>query len=989
MATCAEVPRYELVSSKKCIPEEEKYQNYLLETLNKKPTNNLINSCPYKPTPYPTTKTFYGETCSNYPNAGYNSTVNYYNYSNAFTGFNRLPKQTELEFGMPIEDENDMNNKEINFEKFKTEETFSLNTLKEFDKNLEILKRENEEYKKLKGNQNKISQNYITQDEIKRQKELIFGSIEDLQKYLQDKKDKKINWFKRFVELSEEKGIHLCNLLEAKTPEQLEILIKEILKREEESQKEREHLMENYTMKNLKKAGIKRKGYNNGKPLDEKDMRFIKKYARYLLFKKIKDSQIGFTDDDNERLYSQNIFNNYSKLKDENSNLSSFVAFAKLVFALLDKDKNGFITKEYIVSNVTLDDKILQDLGFQNQDNFKQLLLNSGKGEMITEKDFITILLGQSGLLDEYKNIYNTTSSIPNVNASSSSYTKRKKNYGEDYVEISDEEDSDFDLPGLRTHVYDFLELPDNYQKLEALKKLEEENLYNSMKNKNKDKNKENKEKKNILLNIGKDRKIEISYHEYLTFLRRFHRKDQLNFTIPEPFEFLKKDYQRKKIQKIKEILEDRVKDEDYFVYYQFHANELKKGIWGDRMQNIIEYEKEQRQQRTEKLKEKIIAEMKPFSFYEKDERKYKEKIKQESIPPTFPPFRANAIKWLSQVLIYEDMLKQEKEEREQRIKERMLKTAKTSKLPPRMALYEEERIAKEKQKELDLKRELYEERQNRRFKAKKVPDFTKLQTEFENKLKEMKEKRKREKKSLKPIPFTFHEPKKKVAELCQYLDQENDHEAKNPKFANKDEEIKEIIKKMQRKPKIEPKSTHSLDLLMELRRKELEDKENQQKLKELEDNIRAEHQARLRERVWNSKALVDHRNQLKENEIRRKEEFKEELQKQEESYRNELARRLDRVYNRPLLVEQVGNKGEKFSLNRNNLEDLDELQMQFGPIAEEDEYEQQIIGEDEGDDGEAEGEGEEEGGEEGEGEKIEEEADGEKDENAGEEEKK
>ena len=39
-------------------------------------------------------------------------------------------------------------------------------------------------------------------------------------------------------------------------------------------------------------------------------------------------------------------------------------------------------------------------------------------------------------------------------------------------MEISDEEDSDFDLPGLRTHVYDFLELPDNYQKLEALKQL-------------------------------------------------------------------------------------------------------------------------------------------------------------------------------------------------------------------------------------------------------------------------------------------------------------------------------------------------------------------------------------------------------------------------------------------------------------------------------------------------------------------------------------
>ena len=120
------------------------------------------------------------------------------------------------------------------------------------------------------------------------------------------------------MELSKEKGIYLNQLLEAKTPEELEILIKSILKKEEDEQKEREKLMENYTLKNLKKAGIIRKGYNNGKPLDGKDIKFIKKYARYLLFKKIKDAQIGFTDDDQERLYSQNIFDNYSKLKDDN-----------------------------------------------------------------------------------------------------------------------------------------------------------------------------------------------------------------------------------------------------------------------------------------------------------------------------------------------------------------------------------------------------------------------------------------------------------------------------------------------------------------------------------------------------------------------------------------------------------------------------------------------------------------------------------------------
>ena len=975
MKACNEVPRYELISTKKCPPEEEKYHKYLLETLNKQPKTNLITGTQYNPLPPETSKVFYGQTSTNYPNAGYNSTVNYYNYSNAFTGFNRLPKQTELEFGMPIEDENNINAPSLNFEKFKTEETFGLNTLQAFDKNLEELKKENQQYKKYKGKNKNPSRKYITQDEIKQKKEMIFGSIEDLQKYLQNKKDKGNNWFKRFVKLSEEKGIHLCDLIEAKTPEELEIIIKDILKKEEESEKKREKLMEIYNLKALKKQGIKRKGYTNTKPLDEKDIRFIKKYARYLLFKKIKDAQIGFTDDDNERIYSQKIFNNMDK--NVISNVSSFIAFAKLVFSLMDKEQNGFITKDYLIENVSLDDRILQDLGFKDQNTFKELLLNSNKSEKITENDFVQILLSQAGILDDYQ--------MMNVNNISSSTNEFKGNTtnsnGGDIVKISDDEDSDFDLPGLRTHVYDFLELPDNYQKLEALKKLEEENLYDSIKSGSKI----HKKKKNIILDLSKNRKIAISYHEYLTFLRRFHHKDQINFTIPEPFEFLKKNYQKKKIQKIKEILEERVKDEDYFVYYQFHANELKKGIWGNQMQNIIEYEKEQRQQRTEKLKEKIIAEMKPFSFYEKDERKYKEKIKQEPIPPTFPPFRANAIKWLSQVLIYEDMLKQEEEERNIRIKERMEKTAKASKLPPRMDMYEKERKDREEQKKLELKRIEYEENEKRKFKAKKVPEFSRLQQEFEDKLKRMKDERKKERKALKPIPFTFHEPKKKVAELCQYLDQENDPYVKNPKREGKDEEIKEIIKRMQRKPKIEPKSTHSLDLLMELRRKELEEKENQQKLKEIEDSIRAEQQARLRERVLNSKAIVDHTNQLNEIKQKRMEEFKEELQRQEESYKAELARRLERVYNRPLLVEQVGNKGEKFSLNRNNLEDLDELQMQFGPIAEEDEYEQPVNVEEEGDDGE--GEGEEEGGEEGE--KIEEEIDGEKDENVDDEDKK
>ena len=69
---------------------------------------------------------------------------------------------------------------------------------------------------------------------------------------------------------------------------------------------------------------------------------------------------------------------------------------------------------------------------------------------------------------------------------------------------------------------------------------------------------KKNKNKKSTLK--LKNEKMKISFHEYLTFLRRYHTKDEINFSIPEPYEFLKKDYQKKKLEKIREILEERVR---------------------------------------------------------------------------------------------------------------------------------------------------------------------------------------------------------------------------------------------------------------------------------------------------------------------------------------------------------------------------------------------------------------------------------------------
>jgi hypothetical protein len=412
---------------------------------------------------------------------------------------------------------------------------------------------------------------------------------------------------------------------------------------------------------------------------------------------------------------------------------------------------------------------------------------------------------------------------------------------------------------------------------------------------------------------------MKISYHEYLTFLRRFHTKDEINFTIPKPFEFLKRDYQSKKLQKIFEILSERVGIEDYYINYKIRANKLKPGIWGNKLGNIIETEKENRLKRQEKLKEKIIAEMKPFSFYDEDERKYKEKISNEPIPPNFPPFRANAIKWLSQVNIYNDMIRKEKEERENRIKERMQKTFNASKLPPRMHMHMLELKRKEEEEKLYGKK-VYNKHLKQKFHAKKIPDFKRLQNEFETKLDEMK----KAAVPTVPEPFTFHEPKKKIP-LYDFFDNENDPNYKNPVL--KKNNIDDVIKKMKRKPKIEPKSTKSLDLLMEVRRKEIEERERKVEEKMLEDLLRKERQDRLKERVQNSKAIIDNKKQLEENRRKLQEDFINNLQKNKESYQNELQRRLEKVYAAPLMLEQIGSgKGEKFTMNKNTKDDLNEL---------------------------------------------------------------
>jgi hypothetical protein len=194
----------------------------------------------------------------------------------------------------------------------------------------------------------------------------------------------------------------------------------------------------------------------------------------------------------------------------------------------------------------------------------------------------------------------------------------------------------------------------------------------------------------------------------------------------------------------------------------QFKANPIRYksqvNMYEGDLSNIIEREKIERKKRTDKLKEEIQKNMKPFDFYDEDERKYKERINQECIPPQFPQFKANPIRYKSQVNMYDGIIGDSREKREERIQKRALETLNNAKLPPRMEMHEKQKKLQEQEKKIYEAKKEEEEKKMRKFKSNEVPDFVKEQEEFLSKLDRMKKSRK----PTEPKPFKFENPKKK-----------------------------------------------------------------------------------------------------------------------------------------------------------------------------------------------------------------------------------
>ena len=621
---------------------------------------------------------------------------------------------------------------------------------------------------------------------------------------------------------------------------------------------------------------------------------------------------------------------------------SQQLSFIKMIFGMLNKNNDNEAPKNTIPNDMKLDDDMIHELGFNDKNDFNDKLQNypTKKPNLMNEEEFTNFLLNkgeniQNGNIQPQKyeeeknsqsqnfnnnsnnNFTNTMNNdIVNTNTINQNFNKNVQNsipqklynsspFPELFADKEDEE-----LPGLSTNTMDFLKDPSTKHRLKELKKTLKHSNSQNPKNFKLNKSLDMKQKPIYdLQRNNSESHLNQAHNEnyYPTqYSQNFPKKSDINFTIPQPFNFLKKNYHEKKLLKMQEILEDRQKKEDKVFKHTFHANPLNKRMFnkeGD-LSNIIEREKAARKKRTDKLKEEIQKNMKPFDFYDEDERKYKERIHQECMPPQFPQFKANPIRYKSQVNMYEGIIGESREKRDERIQKRALETLNNAKLPPRMEMHEKQKKLQEQEKKIYEAKKEEEEKKMRKFKSNKVPNFVKEQEEFLSKLDRMK----KAAKPTVPEPFNFVYNPKKKADIYNFLDNENNPYVKNPitkKEKKKKEE--ERRKMMQMKPEIEPATTKALSLLMETRRKELEKKKKEEERIKKEDMEREKRQNRLNERVRTSKAIVDNTEALKKKREENKEIFIKKLNDERDNYRNNLAIINQRVANRPLMLESIG----------------------------------------------------------------------------------
>ena len=351
----------------------------------------------------------------------------------------------------------------------------------------------------------------------------------------------------------------------------------------------------------------------------------------------------------------------------------------------------------------------------------------------------------------------------------------------EENIEISDEDDNSDYLP-----VYNTKNILIQYDKTE--KRLQETNkLLHQLKAQSSttDDIEQDSLEIKIDLNLDKENPKEVTYYDFKKVLNKYSDKKNIDFTIPQPFEFQKDSKSRiNGANRLKKFLEERKEIEDNMLKNQFKANDLKTEMFIGNINNLMEADKNAKKKRVEMGMKKLQEQMCPFSFVKEDEEIQKRKMEKQKIYETtkekIKPFKANSIKPSSRGgLNAEEIAKRENEERAKRIKINAEKIKKESKMPPGMEAHEKnQKLKRKKLLAEERKRQKKEKKERNAKKCLDPPNWDKVHGFEDKKLEKQKIKNKKikEQRATKIKEFNLHEGNKKENMYQKYVENNNNY---------------------------------------------------------------------------------------------------------------------------------------------------------------------------------------------------------------------
>ena len=258
-------------------------------------------------------------------------------------------------------------------------------------------------------------------------------------------------------------------------------------------------------------------------------------------------------------------------------------------------------------------------------------------------------------------------------------------------------------------------------------------------------------------------------------------------------------------------------------------------------------------------------------------------------------PFKASIIPWRVRAPLYQEMVEKEEYARELRIKRNAESSLSLARLPPRM------------QEHADSKKEVVRSQSVDRLfsfmppKAKPVPDFKRMQKQFQHTLEEVKKQKNLS--ATVPEPFHFHNPKS-TASMRRHMDADN--QLINPTLKQHRARSKGSPSAGERDNRENPANTAKFSAYVDKRRKQMESKKNSEEAKFQEEVQRFFKQNRLAQRVKCSPALVSTSNELKKRKQVSMKRAQERNSRLERAWADQKETIHFNVANKPLLVEQV-----------------------------------------------------------------------------------